>query len=125
MAPKTKHLDIGIPEDWRKDTDKPSPFYENNEAAAFANLLWWEQFHDPVLNELISEALENNKELAVAAWRVSEFEALFRFINGNLYPQITANGFFRRDFTSIAQNPLPPGVSRYSNTYAASLNGFY
>ncbi len=125
MAPKTKQLDIPMPEGWRMNNNEPSPFIELNDAAAFANVLWWEQFHDPVLNDLISEALENNKELAVAAWRVSEFAALFRFVYGNLYPQVTADGFYNRRYSSIAQNPLPPGASRYSNTYSLSLNGFF
>ncbi len=125
MAPRTNHLDIPIPEEWRTVTKKSSLFFEVGEAEAFANVLWWEQFNDPVLNDLIAEALENNKELAVAAWRVSEFEALFRFVYGNLYPQVTADGFFNRRYASIAQHPLPAGVSRYSKTYGWSLNGFY
>lgn len=121
MAPKTNYIDIEIPEEWRTK----SASFEAGEAETFANVLWWEQFNDPVLNALIAEALENNKEVAVAAWRVSEFEALFRFVYANLFPQITGDGFFNRRYASIAQTPLGPGVSRYSNTYGWSLNGFY
>jgi len=125
MAPTTREIDIPLPEGWRKDVNEPSPFIELKEATAYANVSWWKQFNDPVLNDLIAEALENNKELAVAAWRVAEFNAIFQFVFGNLFPQVTGEGSGNRQYISIAENPLPCGASRYFKTYSLSLNGFF
>lgn len=127
MAPKGWKLSIDTPKEWRRENkvDENSPFYTSDESAGFANLEWWKQFDDPVLDGLIAEALANNLELKVALWRIAEFEALYRYVSGDFYPQITGSGFFSRQYASIAENPVPPGVSRYSNTYGLSLNGFY
>ena len=37
---------------------------------AIVNLRWWESLGDPILNNLIITALENNKDLQIAVWRV-------------------------------------------------------
>ena len=42
---------------WRIDYPK---------AADVANLKWWEQFGDPVLNQLVENALRDNRDLRVA-----------------------------------------------------------
>ena len=47
--------------------------FEKKEAREVANTAWWEQFDDPVLNELIQIALKENKNLKIAAARVEEF----------------------------------------------------
>jgi multidrug efflux system outer membrane protein len=122
MAPKDYTLDIPVPTEWRVEGN---PYLNEEESATYANVLWWEKFGDPVLDELIAEALQNNKELLVATWRVVEFQALYRFVTGNLYPQINARGSYLREQISIAQNPLPKGVSRYRNTFALAFEGFF
>ena len=38
---------------------------------------WWQQFDDPVLNELIARALESNLDLALAVDRVRAARAVF------------------------------------------------
>jgi multidrug efflux system outer membrane protein len=122
MAPRNSSIDIPIPSEWRTEG---APFLDENIAATYANIDWWQQLEDPVLNELIDEALIYNKDLLVASWRVVEFQAIYRFVSGNLYPQIDATGSFSRQQRSIALNPLPAGVSRFSNTYTVALNGFF
>ena len=46
---------------------------EVSRAADLSNTRWWHQFDDPVLNSLIDEALQNNKDLLIATARVDEF----------------------------------------------------
>lgn len=53
--------------------------------------LWWEQFDDPVLGELIEEALGCNYDLLIALRKIEEFRALYKIDRSLLYPQIQAN----------------------------------
>ena len=53
-----------------------------------ADLPWWELFQDPVLQELIEDALRNNKDLHVAMARIAESRAALGFSRADLYPRI-------------------------------------
>ncbi len=58
------------------------------EATSIADLPWWEQFKDPTLAALITEALERNQDLALAAARVQESRAVARSAGSGLWPQV-------------------------------------
>ena len=47
--------------------------YRRSDAKAVANTMWWEQFNDPVLTELIQIALKENYDLKIATARVEEY----------------------------------------------------
>ncbi|WP_457573334.1 efflux transporter outer membrane subunit [Desulfolithobacter sp.] len=49
---------------------------------------WWEQFQDPVLNDLISAALKNNHYLKIAVARVDELQGRLRSTSALKYPQV-------------------------------------
>ena len=52
--------------------EAPQSFrYEPKEVADTANTEWWKQFNDPVLDQLIAEALANNKSVKIAAANVA------------------------------------------------------
>ncbi len=53
---------------------------------------WWKHFHDPVLDELIQQALKNNKTLAIAKARVEEAGANYGIGLSNQMPQIDLIG---------------------------------
>src|SRR5215471_19593611 len=44
--------------------------------ASYADLPWWELFHDETLRQLIREALRNNQDMAVATARVEQARQL-------------------------------------------------
>ncbi|ARN72696.1 hypothetical protein BST96_00340 [Oceanicoccus sagamiensis] len=48
---------------------------------------WWQNFNDPVLNDLIERAHSQNIGLQIAGLRVYEARALLGFAAGTLYPQ--------------------------------------
>ena len=57
--------------------DTPATFlYEPKEVADTANTEWWRQFDDPVLEQLIVEALANNRNVQIAAANVEQAAGL-------------------------------------------------
>src|SRR5512136_3148327 len=78
--------------DYRKPTvDAPQSFrFEDEEARDLSNAAWWEQFDDPVLNDLIQIALQENKDVKVAAARIEQFVGQYVTTRASLFPQIGA-----------------------------------
>jgi hypothetical protein len=51
VGPDYKRPSVDVPQTWR---------FEDKEAKDVVNTLWWEQFNDPVLNDLILIALQES-----------------------------------------------------------------
>ncbi len=62
--------------------------FEKVPVETMINLKWWELFNDPVLYTLVSQALENNKDLKIAASRVEQVRATLGFTRADQYPSI-------------------------------------
>ena len=56
------------------------------------NLEWWKLFNDPILYMFVTAALENNKDLHLAASRVEEARASLGFTRADQFPQINIEG---------------------------------
>lgn len=114
IRPQYESQCLDLPSSWR---------LESNEGSTLCNLRWWEQFQDPVLNELIITALKNNQDLKVAIHRVFEFFDHYRVVAADLYPELNGNASYNRIQTSNALpgGPPPPGVNRINNNFLAFL----
>jgi multidrug efflux system outer membrane protein len=89
-------------------------------AIAAADLGWRDFFLDPVLQDLISLSLTNNRDLRVAAENVAAASAQYLVQRAGLFPTINAVG--SADFSRE-----PPGESGYStalhqNSYSLGLS---
>ena len=49
---------------------------------------WWQRFNDPVLNQLIVTAKQDNPSLRIAGLRIFESRALMGIAGSSLYPQV-------------------------------------
>ncbi|MEW6273490.1 MAG: efflux transporter outer membrane subunit [Thermodesulfobacteriota bacterium] len=79
----------------RPDPQAPPAFYgqiEEPEAASLADLPWWEVFSDPVLQRLVTEAVQSNYDLRTAIARVEQFAALVGVARAPLFPQVGYQG---------------------------------
>jgi len=65
---------------------------EPAEAASFADQPWWEVFGDPVLQQLIDEALRSNLDLQAAAARVEQARNFVTVARSDVFPQIGYQG---------------------------------
>ena len=88
---------------------------------------WWSALHDPVLNQLVNEAYQQNLTLREAGMRVLQARAQRALVAGNLLPQSqTVDGSYTRRQLSIVQQPflLPiPGLfSRHFDAWSLSGN---
>jgi outer membrane protein, multidrug efflux system len=104
---------VDTPPEWRIEYPK---------ATEVANTKWWEQFGDPVLNELIETALRGNPDVRIAAARVDQFVGALVATRSQLYPQVGYGADAARLRTSrVGLPPLPPSADPYNALYQASL----
>jgi multidrug efflux system outer membrane protein len=73
----------------RPEIQSPAAFqYEPKDAAATADTLWWQQFQDPVLTQLIDEALKHNTNVQITAANVEQAAAVLTQTRSQLFPQL-------------------------------------
>lgn len=113
LGPDYQRPDLQPPETWQTSLA---------DAAAVANMEWWKTFNDPVLDELIQAALENNRDLRIAAARIREFAARVDIARSGLYPQLGygASAAHAQSSRNALGGP-PAGVNRVGNEYQANL----
>lgn len=80
VGPDYRKPEVPIPHAWR---------FSPAEARDAANFHWWEQFGDPVLVQLIEEAVRSNKDVAIATAAVEEYLGLYGVTRSSLLPQIS------------------------------------
>ncbi|MGY3895362.1 efflux transporter outer membrane subunit [Aeromonas enterica] len=71
---------------------------------------WQQQFLDPALQQLIATALENNRDLRIAALNVEAYEARYRIQRAAQLPTLAANGSGTRQQGSDDLSSTGPGV---------------
>jgi len=80
-GPDYQRPKVDVPAQWR--VEAPA-------ARDTADTKWWEQFGDPVLNDLVWVALRENKDLLMATARVDQYLGQFESTRGALFPQLGA-----------------------------------
>jgi multidrug efflux system outer membrane protein len=97
--------------------------FEEKEAREVVNTPWWEQFNDPVLNELIQAGLKENKDVRIAAARVEEFVGRYRTTRASLFPQVGAGASAGRiRVTEKAPTPFPSNGENPANDFQIFVN---
>ena len=106
----------------RPPVDAPAAWrLEEKDVRDLANTAWWEQFGDPVLNELVIVALRENKDLMIASARVDEFAGRYGFVRAELFPQVGAGYDVSRQRINSSVISGSGGESTF-NAYSAALN---
>ena len=114
VGPDYRRPEVSVPGKWR---------FEDKEARTLVNLKWWEQLRDPVLNALMETALQENKDVLIAAARIEEYSGRYIAARGELFPQAQASGSAsRQQATEQGYAPWPAGVSNPYPNYQAALN---
>lgn len=97
----------------RPETPIPAQWQVNiQQANDLANSTWWEQFDDPVLTNLIQIALQENKDVQIAAARVEEYFGRYGVTRSAQLPQVGAAADAARTRNtenggvSLSENPI-------------------
>ncbi|HEX6691207.1 MAG TPA: efflux transporter outer membrane subunit [Burkholderiales bacterium] len=109
--------------DWQKPQAEAPPWrIELKDAVEVANAKWWEGFGDPVLDKLVEDALQENRDLVQAAARVDQFLGALRATRSQFYPQFDYSAEASRNRLSLnGVNQLPAGAERTYSLYEAAL----
>lgn len=90
-----------------------------------ASNCWWNRFHDPQLNQLISIALADSPDMQKAANRVRKANELANYAKSALFPFIDASGYLTRERFSETGIVPPPFNGRTFNIADLALNFNY
>lgn len=82
---------------------------------------WWAVFEDPVLNDLVRTAYEQNPSLRQAGWRVMQARARRSIAAGNLFPQ-SQLGFGEYDRILNSENVALPAPLREFDNWSTGLS---
>lgn len=86
------------------------------QAATPAPAKWWTLFNDPILDKLVDEALEHNRDLRAAAYRIDQARAQFTIERASLSPDAGVGFDANRQRSSERSNfPVPPEFLESSN----------
>ena len=114
VGPDYKRPEIESPPAWMVDMQT---------AKETANTLWWEQFNDPALNDLITIALSQSYDLRIATARVEEFYGRYGATRADLFPQVGYGASVGR--TQVSEKGVlagTPGAGSPHTTYQAQFS---
>lgn len=94
-----------------------SPTQAPSQAAAEQG--WKQFFHDPALQQLIQTALENNRDLRVAALNIDAYAAQYNIQRADLFPAVSATGSGSRQ--RVPARSSQTGKEGISSSYSATL----
>jgi multidrug efflux system outer membrane protein len=83
LGPDFVEPDMTPPESYRTDIMP---------ATSADELKWWELFNDPMLYDMVTTALENNKDVRIAVSRMEEARAAFGFTRADQFPRLDLQG---------------------------------
>lgn len=102
LGPNYKRPPVNAPENFRSAEGPAEP-------ASLADLPWWQIFDDETLQDLISEALQNNYDLRVAATRVEQARQIAAQARAQFFPTINYDGTVATGRNSLLGSPNPSG----------------
>lgn len=119
VGPDYRRPDMDLPAAW----PAAAPDAKAADQADQTGERWWSLYRDPVLEQLIDEALAHNTDLQAALARVQEARALAGIAEADLYPTVSANlSRNRSESTLEGAFPRPAGLPRIQNTHRATLD---
>jgi outer membrane protein, multidrug efflux system len=131
LEPHYQRPDLPVPDQWPlPENGAPLPGADTAAAGGSAaqtpvwEIGWREFFTDPQLQQLISLALANNRDLRVAVLNVELARAQFHVQRASLLPQVDATGSYTRERLPPALEfgvAPPPGVSAVQKIYEAGV----
>lgn len=115
LAPDYERPKLPTPNAWPQDTKAEAG------KSLWTDMAWKQYFTDPNLQALIQQALDNNRDLKVAALNIEVARATYRIADSNLFPHINANTGETAQLTPKALSSSVPQAATVTRTYSANL----
>jgi multidrug efflux system outer membrane protein len=96
MAPKYTRPEAPVPSEWPGGPAYKAGTANTGERSA-TDITWQEFFIDKQLQKLIALALENNRDLRIAALNIERTRALYRVQRAELLPTVNAGATFSKE----------------------------
>lgn len=101
LAPKYQRPELDLPE--------PTSSLENRNKSTHERLVgWWQEYHDPVLQQLIDRALAQSDDIALAAARLKQARSLYDYAYSNQFPLLSIAGVGTRTKVDFKDSNLLP-----------------
>ncbi|MFE8646262.1 efflux transporter outer membrane subunit [Sphingomonas sp. NCPPB 2930] len=119
LAPAYRQPAAPIPADWKPGAAAPVAGAPAATATPPPELAWKDFFLDPRLRTVVGQALENNRDLRVAALNIERARAQYGIQRANLFPSVNASGGASRSRT--AADTAASGRSVTANQFSAGV----
>jgi multidrug efflux system outer membrane protein len=121
MIPDYTPAELPVAKQWPgQQTESEEKSDASEVKTPVAQIAWNDFFKSPVLQNVLRAALENNRDLRVAALNVEAARSAYGIERANLLPSV--NG----DITGLKQKTLPGASGRAANEiYTAQVNASY
>ena len=121
LAPDLREPALDLPATWPAD----DPLGAERSADAGPGD-WWTLFNDPVLDGLVVEALQNNRDVALGIARVEEARGLVALARADQLPFVQARaGAGRARVSERSATPVPPGASAIGDSRSLGIEASY
>lgn len=88
--------------------DKIEAYTDTTDTTSVASIPWESLYADDTLKELITKALDNNKDMKIAAAKIKEMMAVKRISFANMLPEVGANLYGQKERLDYGgDNPKP------------------
>ena len=114
MSPEYRRPALPAPAAWPQG----EPYEQPATSEADSAIGWREFFRDPALQELIALALDNNRDLRIAALNVEAYRAQYRISRSELFPSLDAEVSRTRERSPDLSGVNPPVRT---DVYAATV----
>ncbi|MBE9538515.1 MAG: TolC family protein, partial [Proteobacteria bacterium] len=102
VGPDYERPQVPLAADWHADLK-----YKSVAEPTLADRAWVDIFKDPQLENVLRQALAQNKEMLIAIERVGEARARHRIVRGELFPTLDANLSSEREQESGLTETIP------------------
>jgi multidrug efflux system outer membrane protein len=113
VGPNYKRPQVMVPDQVRSITPPP---LQQDLAASFGQVKWFEAFKDPALVSLIKEGLTNNYDMRIAAARILQASAILGVTRADQYPSVAVSA----GIDHVRNNIFPGGPTLYNASIQAS-----
>lgn len=133
VGPNFHRDHMTVPEQWTEKVWKRPATAQEIAQATNDMRRWWEQFHDPLLNQLVEKAIQNNYDLKIAGQNILAAQALRDQQASNWYPQLDGSGGFgyQTQSNTLSTNegmlkgvPNNAVIRRYGATFSWQVDTF-